>query len=69
MGKRVKVISENKKSENRLYQDTITKKKMTKKEFVKEIENGSYENYHVRKINGVKTPASNPDKSEENNLG
>jgi hypothetical protein len=41
---------------------------MTRAEFVKKIEQGLYPNYHVRKIDGVKTPASNPDNSEANNL-
>lgn len=36
--------------------------------FVGKIESGAYENYHVRVINGVKTPVSNPDGSEGNNL-
>ena len=29
----------------------------------------SYPDYHVRVINGSKTPASDPDKSRKNNLG
>jgi hypothetical protein len=41
---------------------------MTRPEFVRQIESGNYDNYHVRKINGVKTPVSNPDNSEKNNL-
>ena len=35
----------------------------------KKIESGSYDNYHVRNINGVKTPVSNPDSKSGNNLG
>ena len=42
---------------------------MTRSQFVKEIEKGNYENYHIRVINDIKTPVSNPDKSENNNLG
>lgn len=41
---------------------------MTRAEFVREIERGNYPNYHVRDINGVKTPASNPDGNPRNNL-
>jgi hypothetical protein len=41
---------------------------MTNKEFVKEIKGGNYPNHHVRNINGVDTPVSNPDKSKNNNL-
>ena len=37
-------------------------------ELVRQIEKGNYPGYHVRKINNVKTPASNLDKSENNNL-
>ncbi|SER07224.1 hypothetical protein SAMN05421690_100766 [Nitrosomonas sp. Nm51] len=42
---------------------------MTRTKFVKEIEHGNYQNYHVRNINGVKTPVSNPDGRDKNNLG
>lgn len=41
---------------------------MTRNQFVKSINNGNYNNYHVRKINGIDTPVSNPDKSKNNNL-
>ncbi len=41
---------------------------MTRAQFVRQIEQGNYANYHVRKINDVKTPVSNPDDSEGNNL-
>ena len=41
---------------------------MTRAGFVKKIEQGNYPNYHVRKINGVKTPVSNPDGTSNNNL-
>ncbi|MDE0246372.1 MAG: hypothetical protein OXO56_00370, partial [Gammaproteobacteria bacterium] len=42
---------------------------MTRAQFVREIEQGNYPNYHVREIDGVKTPVSNPDGSSRNNLG
>ena len=42
---------------------------MTRAQFVQQIESGGYKNYHVREVNGVKTPVSNPDNSENNNLG
>ena len=41
---------------------------MTRNQFVKEIEKGNYPDYHVREINKVKTPVSNPDKSKNTNL-
>lgn len=42
---------------------------MTRVKFVKKIEQGNYPDYHVRKINNVKTPVSNPDGNDDNNLG
>lgn len=42
---------------------------MTRKQLVDKIKNGEYPNYNVRKINGIVTPVSNPDNSENNNLG
>ncbi len=42
---------------------------MTRPQFVRAIEAGNYPNYHIREIDGIKTPASNPDQSERNNLG
>ena len=38
-------------------------------EFVKQIKQHNYPNYHIRKINGIDTPISNPDKNTNNNLG
>lgn len=67
-GKRVKVSSESKSGRNQKFIDTKTRKEMTRAEFVRNIEQGKYPGYHTRKIKGVKTPASNPDKSENNNL-
>ncbi|HEW79168.1 MAG TPA: hypothetical protein ENH34_04285 [Phycisphaerales bacterium] len=65
---RVKVIKESDSGRNQKFQDTKTKEVMTRPQFVTEIEAGQYPNYHVRKINGVKTPVSNPDKTTNNNL-
>lgn len=42
---------------------------MTRSQFVREINKGNYENYHVRNINGLPTPVSNPDSKRNNNLG
>lgn len=41
---------------------------MTRAQFANQIDNGNYDNYHVRKINGLRTPVSNPDGKESNNL-
>lgn len=66
--KRVKVISKTKTGRNKLFHDNFNNINMTAKQFVKEIKNGNYKNYHIRKINGIETPVSNPDKLTNNNL-
>lgn len=68
MPKRISTTKESKTGRNLRFKDNFTKKEMSRGEFVKEIENGNYDNYHVRKVNGVKTPVSNPDSSSNNNL-
>lgn len=67
--KKVVVTKETKSGRNVRFKDTGTGKEMNTSEFVKKIEKGEYSEYHVRKINNKKTPASNPDGSENNNLG
>jgi hypothetical protein len=67
-GKHVVVTDESGTGRNEQFRDTKTGRNMTRPEFVRQIEKGNYPGYHVRKINNVKTPASNPDKSENNNL-
>ncbi len=69
MYKRVSVTSENDSGRNVRFRDNVNGKEMTRSQFVKEIERGNYDNYHIRVINDIKTPVSNPDKSENNNLG
>ena len=69
MPKRVKVTSESRSGRNTKFHDNFTGRNMTRSQFVREIKSGNYENYHVRKINGVQTPVSNPDKTRNNNLG
>lgn len=66
--KRISVTSESNTGRNQKFHDNYNGNDMTRAQFVKEIEQGSYENYHVRNINGVKTPVSNPDGSDKNNL-
>lgn len=68
MAKRIKVIQEDENGRNQIFHDNYTKENMTREEFVKKIENGEYPKYHIRNINGVDTPVSNPDKSKNNNL-
>lgn len=69
MGKRISVTSETKTGRNNTFRDNVTGATMTRAQFVRQIENNVYDNYHVRVINGIKTPVSNPDKSSNNNLG
>jgi hypothetical protein len=66
---RIKVVSENSTGRNTQFKDNRTGDVMSRAAFVKKIEAGGYPKFHVRKINGVKTPVSNPDNSDRNNLG
>jgi len=66
--KRVTVTKESKTGQNQQFHDNRTGADMTRPQFVQKIEQGNYPNYHVRKINGVKTPVSNPDETDGNNL-
>lgn len=69
MPKRVSVTSETDSGRNVRFHDNRTGADMTRAQFVNQINRGAYPNYHVRMINGVPTPVSNPDDSENNNLG
>lgn len=66
--KGITVTSESTKGRNERFHDNYGGQDMSRTQFVKQIESGKYSNYHVRIINGVKTPVSNPDGSENNNL-
>lgn len=67
--KRITVTSESNTGRNQKFRDNYSGANMTRSQFVKKIENGNYDNYHTRVINGVKTPVSNPDSATNNNLG
>lgn len=69
MPKRINVTKESDTGRNLEFHDNFTGKDMTRGQFVKEINNGNYENYSVKKINNVDTPVSKPDSSRNNNLG
>ena len=69
MPKRISVTQESETGRNQKFHDNYTDANMTRAGFVRAIEAGNYPNYHIREINGIKTPASNPDQSERNNLG
>jgi hypothetical protein len=68
MGKMVKTTSENETGRNVRFRDEGRHVSMTRGEFVSRIEGGGYPDYHIRIINGVKTPVSNPDRRISNNL-
>lgn len=65
----VRVTSESDSGRNQRFTDNQTGRNMSREEFVKAIDHGTYDNYHVRNINGVSTPCSNPDGNSSNNLG
>lgn len=67
--KSVKVTAESPTGRNQRFHDDKGHQSMTRAEFVREIKAGHYPSYHVRNINGVDTPVSNPDGSDRNNLG
>ena len=69
MGKRITVTSESDSGRNQRCRDNMSGHDMSRAELAARIETGQYPNYHIRVINGVKTPVSNPDRSEGNNLG
>ncbi len=66
--KRVSTTKENKTGRNLQFFDNYNHKNMSRAKFVSEIESGNYPNHHIRNINGIKTPVSNPDSSTNNNL-
>lgn len=68
MRKRVTVTKKSETGRNIRFRDNLTGEELTRTKFVKAIENDKYDDFHVRKINGVKTPVSNPDNSTNNNL-
>ncbi len=67
--KRLEVVNESDTGRNERFRDTRTGKEMSRPEVVRQIKQGVYPDHHVREINGVKTPVSNPDGNEKNNLG
>lgn len=66
--KRISVIDEDDSGRNQEFRDNVTKETMDREEFVQKIREGEYPKYHIRKINDIDTPVSNPDDSELNNL-
>lgn len=69
MAKRVTVTNQTSSGRNTKFHDNYTGKEMIRSQFVNQIKQGNYDNYHIRTINGIETPVSNPDNSSNNNLG
>jgi hypothetical protein len=69
MAKSVIVTSESETGRNLQFHDKKSGKDMNRPEFVKQIEQGSFPDYYVKKMYGIKTPVSKPDKSISDNLG
>ncbi len=63
------VTKESETGRNQEYMHSATGLKLNRAEMVKEIENGNIANAHIRVINGIKTPVTNPDGNKNNNLG
>ncbi len=66
---RITVTRENTTGRNTNFRDNVTGENMTRAGFVRRINNGSYNDYYVREINGIPTPCSKPDSNKRNNLG
>lgn len=66
---RISVNSESDTGRNLTFHDNVTGRNMNRSQFVKSIEKGNYPNYHIRIINDIPTPCSNPNKSTNDNLG
>jgi len=69
LAKNIKVTKESDSGRNQQFQVGQSGRKVSRADLVKEIEAGKHPDYHVREVNGVKTPVSNPDSKEGNNLG
>lgn len=71
--KRISVVRETSTGLNTQFKDNLTGRTMTRSEFADAIEQGKYENYHVAEMKHgnqtVRVPKSNPDGSQNNNLG
>ena len=62
------VIKESPTGRNESFHHNYTGNDISRAQLVKQIESGKHSDMHVRVINGVKTPVTNPDKTKNNNL-
>jgi len=69
-GRKVVVTDESPSGLNRRFLDTNTGDSMTRGQFASAIQRGDFPDYHVRVLDdGRRIPASNPNRSENDNLG
>ena len=66
---RIRVVEVSDTGRNERFRDTRTGWEMSRAEFVRRIKAGEYEDYHIRTINKIDTPVSNPTRRGRNNLG
>lgn len=62
------VTKESDSGRNEKFHHNYTGKDLTRNQLVKEIEAGKHPDMHIRNINGLDTPVTNPDKTKNNNL-
>ncbi|MBA2840878.1 hypothetical protein HNP87_001410 [Methanococcus maripaludis] len=67
--KDIKVTKESDSGRNLEFKNTKTGEELSRAQVVNKIESGEITGAHVRKVNNVKTPCSNPDGKKNNNLG
>lgn len=67
--KQISVVEQTETGRNEQFRINGTGEVVSREELVGRIDNGEFPNYHTREIQGVKTPVSNPDGKEGNNLG
>ncbi|MGB4660173.1 MAG: DUF3892 domain-containing protein [Mobilitalea sp.] len=65
----ITVMQETSTGRNTKFHDNNNGNNLTRTQFVNQINNGNYNNYYVRTINGIATPCSVPDGNKSNNLG
>lgn len=57
------------KQEKKTGRNTKFELEMSRAELVSQIKKGLHPDYYVRKINGIDTPVSKPNKNKDDNLG
>lgn len=69
MAKRIVVTKESSTGRNLKFKLPGRSEEVSRAQLVKEIRTGKHPDHHVRVINGVSTPVSNPNGSKDDNLG